>query len=609
MPLSPAPVNKVDVLIIGAGPAGLMAANALVHAGVTVRIVDKKVVPVTVGHADGIHPRTIEILQSYGLGERLQREGTRFDRAAFYNPSPNGGIKRTQRTEAIFAPTARYPFLVTRHQGGIEALFRDSMASKDVFVQRPVVATSIELSDSRSDLESPDAYPVKITLKHLDSEDGDEEVVHAKFAIGSDAGAHSWTRKALNIGVEGDQTTSIWGVVDIVPDTDFPDIRNWTFIHSNQGTLMNIPREGDLIRFYIQLSSDTDFVNRETGRVDLTKASPDRIMEAAAKIMQPYRVVRVGNVEWWTVYIIGQRVAQTFSVKDRVFIAGDACHTHSPKAGQGMNASMCDTHNLAWKLSYVLRGWASMSLLKTYESERLKYAQDLINFDKKWSKMFSDKPQSEDNLEGVSHEEFLGMLASQSGFLSGIGIRYEPSTVVNNKHQACASKLIVGERMTPRDFVYAANVNPVNLHDVLPSDMRFKILVFAGDIKVEASMKRLHALGENMGTSNSFLWRFGQGAYEKVFDMLCICATKKDDMDFTDVPKFFRSHWSKVLLDDTDMYGRSGGGAYEAYGISREEGAIVVVRPDGYVGVVAPFDHVDDINQYFASFMLEAPEA
>ncbi|EJF56271.1 thioredoxin-like protein [Dichomitus squalens LYAD-421 SS1] len=598
MPLSPTPGNKVDVLIIGAGPAGLMAANALVHAGVTVRIVDKKTVPVTVGHADGIHPRTIEILQSYGLGERLQREGTRFDRAAFYNPGPNGGIK------VIFVPSSSHKTNPSSREHSAPRQSsppqRDTLSSSPDIKERPVVPTSIELSDSRSDLVNPDAYPVKVTLKNLDSEDGDEEVVQAKFAIGSDS-AHSWTRKALNIGVEGDQTTSIWGVVDIVPDTDFPDIRNWTFIHSNQGTLMNIPREGDLIRFYIQLSSDTDFVNRETGRVDLTKASPDRIMEAAAKIMQPYRVVRVGDVEWWTVYIIGQRVAQTFSVKDRVFIAGDACHTHSPKAGQDSTIRSHPGLTMHSLEAIICPSW--------YESERLKYAQDLIDFDKKWSKMFSDKPQSEDNFEGVSHEEFLGMLASQSGFLSGIGIRYEPSTVVNNKHQACASKLIVGERVTPRDFVYAANVNPVNLHDVLPSDMRVKILVYAGDIKVEASMKRLHALGENMGTSNSFLWRFGQGAYEKVFDMLCICATKKDDMDFTDVPKFFRSHWSKVLLDDTDMYGRSGGGAYEAYGISREEGAIVVVRPDGYVGVVAPFDHVDDINQYFASFMLEAPEA
>ncbi len=96
---------------------------------------------------------------------------------------------------------------------------------------------------------------------------------------------------------------SIWGVVDIIPDTDFPDLRNWAFIHSNHGTLMSVPREGDMVRFYIQLPPDTDFVNRETGRVDMAKASPERIMESAAKILQPFRVAKVGEVEWWTVYI------------------------------------------------------------------------------------------------------------------------------------------------------------------------------------------------------------------------------------------------------------------------------------------------------------------
>ena len=125
------------------------------------------------------------------------------------------------------------------------------------------------------------------------------------------------------------------------------------------------------------------------------------------------------------------------------------------------------------------------------------------------------------------------MLASQSGFLSGIGIRYEPSVLVNPEHQACASKLVVGECMIPRDLVYAASINPVNLHDVLPSDMRFKILVFAGDIKVAAAMNRLLTLAEKMDSPESFLWRFGQGVHEKVFDFLCICATKKDNMDFT----------------------------------------------------------------------------
>ena len=149
----------------------------------------------------------------------------------------------------------------------------------------------------------------------------------------------------------------MWGVVDMHAETDFPDGRCWTFLHSHHGTLMNIPREGDLVRFYIQLSDDTDFLDKTTGRVDCTKATPKKLVETAAGIFQPFRVEQVGEVEWWTIYIseftlamnmrhavntstvtVGQRVARTFSVKDRIFIAGDACHTHSPKAGRFLSS-------------------------------------------------------------------------------------------------------------------------------------------------------------------------------------------------------------------------------------------------------------------------------
>ena len=127
-----------------------------------------------------------------------------------------------------------------------------------------------------------------------------------------------------------------------------------------------------MVRFYIQLPPDTDLVNRETGRVDMAKASAERIIESAARIMAPFPLATVGEAEWWTVYlstsvaswlcgavrvqadsgffvcsfVVGQRVARTYSVEDRGFIAGDACHTHSPKAGTlGRMASFRYSHD------------------------------------------------------------------------------------------------------------------------------------------------------------------------------------------------------------------------------------------------------------------------
>ncbi|KAI0628052.1 FAD binding domain-containing protein [Trametes polyzona] len=590
--------SKVDVLIIGAGPAGLMCANALAHAKVPVKIIDKRPGDILAGQADGIHARTLEILQSYGLARRLIDESAEIHRAAFYVPGPHGGIERLRRLPAITAPTtARFPFTVTLHQGAIEAIFHDDMRPQGLDIDRPTIPVSIESSEDEAELKDPQAYPIKVVLQHLDRTMNTTETIRAKFVLGAD-GAHSWVRKAMNIEMEGDMSDYIWGVIDIDPDTDYPDARNLGVIHSSSGSALLIPREGNLLRLYVQLS-DADVLDPQTGRLDKARTSPEKVLEMAQKILHPYRMKPIGDIRWWTIYVVGQRVANKYSVRDRIFISGDACHTHSPKAGQGMNASMSDTHNLAWKLAYVLRGWADISLLKTYEFERRKFAVDLINFDRQWAALFSSgKARFKGNDDGL-HE----MFRRNGQFTSGIGIRYEPSTVIHNQYQAAAPNLIVGERMLPHVFIHASNAAPINIHDKLPADTRFKVLVFVGNIEDETIAANVQRLGEQLEAPESFLNRYGHGGSDKVFDVLCISASSKQNVDWCDFPKVLTPHWSKVLLDDQDMHGRVGGGGFAAYGIAPEAGAIVVVRPDGHVGVVAPFDRLDAVDAYFGSFM------
>ncbi|KAH9945759.1 hypothetical protein B0H21DRAFT_822837 [Amylocystis lapponica] len=563
MPISLTKESDVDVLIIGAGPAGLMCANALGRAGVNVRIIDQRSIQVAAGQADGIQSRTIEVLQSYGIADRLIEQAAQLHMAA------------------------------TLHQGGIEGIFLDSMRVCGVEVERAIVPTAIQVSEDISELQDPTAHPVRVVLKHLEAPSGhsDVEVVYAKFVVGAD-GAHSWVRKQFAIPMEGEQTVVgpayTWGVVDIVPDTDFPDIRNRCAIHSHNGSYV-------------------DMLDPTTGRVDKSKMGAEQLMEVAQKSMHPYKISTSHEIHWWTLYIIAQRVAAKYSVHDRVFIAGDACHTHSPSAGQGMNASMNDTHNLAWKLAYVLRGWSSMLLLQTYESERRKYAQELIAFDKLFAKQFSTKSTSsaaEVSEDSVTHEQFLHTFKTFGGFTTGIGVHYSPSAIVNIAHQSYASKLTIGQRMPPHEFIRAADARPFELQDLLPSDARFKILVFAGNTTDKLQLDRVRVLSAELDKPDGFLRRFGQGTPEAIFDILCISSGTKEETRYLDVPAILRPHWSKVLLDDVDLHHKSrAGGGYESYGID-PAGAIVVVRPDGYVGAIAPFDHLGDINDYFATFMV-----
>ncbi|KAI5997136.1 FAD binding domain-containing protein [Pisolithus albus] len=606
MPLQ-SPESSVDVLIIGAGPAGLMCANALaVAGGIEVKIIDQRPSKISVGHADGLHPRTIEVLQSYGLAERMLREGSRMYMCSFYNPSHTGGIEFTTRVPDVTVAAARFPFKIGLHQGAIEDAFLDSMAQHNLKVDRPVKPLAIELSQDQEQLRSLSSYPIKVTLAHLDGATDVEklEVVHAKYVVGAD-GAHSWVRKAFGITMDGDQTNYVWGVVDMVPDTDFPDIRHRAAIHSTNGSLMIIPRENEKVRLYVQLSGE-DFVDPGTGRVSKSKSSPEKILEVARKTLHPFHISPLSDVEWWTIYMIGQRVASKFSVEDRVFIAGDACHTHSPKAGQGMNASMNDTHNLAWKITQVLKGWANPSILRTYESERRKYAQDLIDFDKRYAALFSGKPRTSADQDGISHEEFFKAYKTASGFTSGMGIHYGPSVIVNAKHQCFAENLVVGQRMIPQIFVRATDARPVEIQDLLPADTRFKILIFLGSANEESRMTEINALANELSSPTIFLQRCSMDGQPSapMFDLITIVAGKKENFNYLNIPPVFRPHWSKVLLDDTDVTGKVGGDGYKRFGISTESVTFVIVRPDGYVGMVAPVAALQDVQEYFASFLL-----
>ncbi len=163
--------------------------------------------------------------------------------------------------------------------------------------------------------------------------------------------------------LHGDSAHQAWGVMDILANTDFPDVRQKCLIQSaREGSVLVLPREGGyLFRLYVEL----DKLNPDE-RVADRDLTVDHIIAAANRIMRPY-AIDVKEVVWWSIYEIGHRMTDRFddvpsgevaTRNPRVFTAGDACHTHSPKAGQGMNVSMQDTFNLGWKLAHVLQGRA-----------------------------------------------------------------------------------------------------------------------------------------------------------------------------------------------------------------------------------------------------------
>jgi phenol 2-monooxygenase len=278
----------------------------------------------------------------------------------------------------------------------------------------------------------------------------------------------------------GDSSDAVWGVMDVYPRTDFPDIRKKAVIHSEAGNLLIIPREGDsLVRFYIELPAGTV----------VKDVSKESLLKQAQLIFRPY-TMEVAETAWWSAYAIGQRRADFFTKAHRVFLTGDACHTHSPKAGQGMNVSLQDGYNIGWKLGAVLNKQAPLSLLETYVSERQGTATDLIAFDRHFTKLFSSKWRQEN---GISSEQFAEAFVKAGRYTAGQAVKYGESAITsyNKETEKLASNIDVGMRFPTAQVVRFSDAKAMQLVKALPSICRWYVLVFAGDITDSAAAARL----------------------------------------------------------------------------------------------------------------------
>ncbi|KAK7432212.1 hypothetical protein QQZ08_001157 [Neonectria magnoliae] len=653
-------MDHVDVLIVGAGPAGLMMATWLAKCGIKTRIVDKRGTKVFNGQADGLQCRTLEIFDSFGFGHRAWIESNHMLEICLWNPDKDGVIQRSSRIADTIPGISRFQQVVL-HQGRIERFFLDAMkdfSDGEVAVERGVIPTSLEI-DANS-VENADAYPVTVQLRHLSEEESTPkqtatmsngslvqdglfrsnmaaddtadllkaaklnekanttEVVKAKYVVGAD-GAHSWVRKEIGLKLEGDSTDYIWGVLDIVPITDFPDIRMRCAVHSAaSGSIMVIPRENKLVRLYIQLTT-TEKIGEQDSRADRSSITPEVILESAQRIIAPYKLT-YRKLDWWTAYQIGQRVGSSFGVHDRVFLAGDAVHTHSPKAGQGMNVSMQDSYNLGWKIANVVKGVADRSILKTYESERKDIAHALINFDHKFSRLFSGRPARDImDEEGISMEEFKNAFQKGNLFASGIAVDYEKSVIVSKPEgeahaeaQNLAPELKIGQRIPSVKVLNQSDARPWHLQELLRSNGTWRVILFPGDISKTVQKSIMTSLCEELASPSSFLKRFTPSGsrYDSVIEVLTVHAAKRADVDIFDFPEVLRPYdeiegwdYHKIFVDD-QSYHEGHGHLYETFGISRDEGCVVILRPDQHVSYVGKMDDYKSVDGFFSAFML-----
>ncbi len=597
--------SDVDVMIVGCGPAGLtLAAQLSQFPGINTRIIEQKPGRLEIGQADGIACRSMEMFEAFGFAEKVEREAYWVNEMAFWRPGAEPwSIGRADRILDVEEGLSEFPHTIL-NQARVHDFFLDVMVQSPRRLIPDYKCRLLNVTKTGD----PD-YPVSAEIERtLDGKYVQTEIIRARYLVGCD-GARSTVRRSLGLALKGESARQLWGVMDILATTDFPDIRLKCAIQSaTSGSLLIIPREGGyMVRMYIELDELLD--NERSGDRDVT---PKMLIDKAGMILSPY-TLDVKEVVWWSAYEIGQRVCDSFDdvpeeMRDistpRIFIAGDACHTHSPKAGQGMNVSMADSLNLGWKLASVILGHAQSRLLNTYSQERQSKAKELIEFDRDIAKLFSAREK-----DGEASAEFQKYFSKHARYTAGVETQYEPSLITGlDDHQTLAAGFTVGKRFHSAPVIRLADAKPMQLGHTIKADGRWRLFLFSpsGDRGQEGGP--IASLCEFLGEhENSPLLRHTpKGAdVDSIIDVRAIFQQPHRELALEKMPslllppkgRYGLTDYEKTFCPDT----KPGTDIFDMRHINRELGAMIITRPDQYVASIMPFDGVDNLTEFFAS--------
>ena len=564
----------------------------------------------------GVQPRTQEILQTLNLRHRLDIQGNHVSETAFWSRSePTEDLKRTHIGGEIVNRTP-YPFILSIPQRETERAFDENLQSYNCEVTRPCSLMNFHYVEEDAD------YPLRVTVKDLYS--NVTKVIRTKYLLGTD-GATSTTRRLMGLESNTYGPDDIWCVADLKLNTDFPDVRRRCAIRSPAGGIMMIPNPRDGNRIYTQLNvadlaslADENMANGKAGS-GVANASVSGIQysdvallqllsERVKAILNPYEI-EIKELFWISQYRLRQRIVEDFWDSRRVFILGDACHTHSPKAAQGLNVSMGDAYNLTWKLALVIKGHASATLLKTYATERRGIAQELLDFDAKFSHLFACK-------SFLDNSAFHDVYAKAHGFTSGIGQEYPlgPLTLASSQrvhvNEEAVGALLPGRRLHPANLRRHIDGTALNLLDDLPSNGRFHLFILAGNA---ISQRRFQPVIDYLASKDSAISKFESTAspnwgFEDIYfrnplnegrvvDLFLLHTDDHYSIDLLRLPHPLPQWKYRVYVDEDAK-------EHANYGVNVSQGAMALVRPDGVLSLVCGLDESILITRALESFLM-----
>lgn len=559
-----------DVIICGGGPVGLLLSYQLARLGLSVLTIEQydKTQQDMYGRASTLYPGTIEMLDRLELLDEMAQVGL-IGRA---NVTYKDGQRVYDRGwDFIGRITDTYfDYCLNIRQKYSEDIFRSALEQNGGRVNAGWTLNDFVVNDAADD------YKISATIT---DEVGTPVTARSKYIIGADGGKSS-VRQIAGIPFVGEKSAYHWIRIDAVIKIDMPHSRiGFGSIESkSHGNVLWVASDHGRSRIGFALPQA---LYEKYGQ-----SIPEEIVkQEAVKAMAPFEI-EFATIDWWTLYSIGQRVADTFQYKDRILLAGDAAHTHSSGAAQGMNTGVHDAVNLAWKLAGVLKGLYTPQVLQTYSPERRATAQHLIDLDKTISTLISGHiPEAQSSLAGdVDINQVLyDVLEYSAQFTLGLGVTYRSDSMLNRT--SAVGSIQAGHRAPDVLVQKPGSHCPTRLYEMARNNGKFWVVVFAGEPRHTASdLKRLR---DYLDSTESFVNRL-----KNAFSFLTVIAGSGLQPDeVLGVEKFGRACYD---IDHS---------AYARYGISTAEGGIVVLRPDGILATTTGLDEGDKVGKYFEAIV------
>ncbi|MCF6775714.1 FAD-binding protein [Thiotrichales bacterium 19X7-9] len=416
--------QTVDILIIGAGPVGLMCSYLAQLCGMQIMTIDKSAHPLTVGRADALNARSLQYLELIDLFKDLYPLGKTCNTSSVWK---NGQFISRQSSWWDELEGCFHKHFLMLGQSYIENLLDQKLTETGNSVKRLTEVKSIKFEN-------------ETCFTTLDN----GEIIQSKYIIAAD-GAHSFVRNYFNIPFEITRPQIIWAVIDGVINSNFNKVPEIIVFQAETSDVAWIPREGKIDRFYVRM--DTKNFTLEEAVYKINQA------------MKPH-YLNFEKIVWFSQFSVKESVAEKFLINERIFLAGDACHIHSVNGGQGLNTGLADAFNLIWKLNMVLNFNFPKKILQSYEEERKPIANAVI---KTSGDLVRATKYSQEN--GNHAQNYVKTIQKYAGFITGMGVRY-------------GNQGLQGERLF--DFEVFNSTKKLKIYSLLEYT-KFNLLIFSNN--------------------------------------------------------------------------------------------------------------------------------